>query len=109
MTQHLAEIFDEIVKRVLTVVQPEKIIVFGSVAKEANKSGSDIDIAVVVQNVHSKRKTTMDIYMALEGIMVPVDVIVLTSEELDKYRQTIGTIIPEIVKNGKSIYEPCRT
>ena len=42
------EILDELVRRILAVTQPIKIILFGSAARGAMGADSDIDVLVVV-------------------------------------------------------------
>ena len=103
-SEELSKILDEIVKRILFVVQPKRIILFGSSATGMLHRGSDIDIAVIVDECISKKKLSMDIYMALAGIGVPIDIIVLKESELDRYKNIKGTVLPEIVRYGRAIY-----
>ena len=104
-SEELSKILDEIVKRILFVVQPKRIILFGSSATGMLHRGSDIDIAVIVDECISKKKLSMDIYMALAGIGVPIDIIVLKESELDRYKNIKGTVLPEIVRYGRAIYQ----
>jgi hypothetical protein len=47
----------------------------------------------------------VQIDLALEGIPIPIDLVVVTPEEVEKYRDVIGTIIREAVREGKVLYE----
>ncbi|MCX5644034.1 MAG: hypothetical protein NTZ17_05035 [Phycisphaerae bacterium] len=47
----------------------------------------------------------MQIDLALEGIPIPIDLVVVTPEEVEKYRDVTGTIIREAVREGKVLYE----
>ncbi|MGQ9780430.1 MAG: hypothetical protein ACUVRM_11275 [Bacillota bacterium] len=43
--------------------------------------------------------------LALEGIPLPTDVLVVTPEEIEKSRDSPGTIICEAVHEGRVLYE----
>ena len=95
---------DEVVRRIIEAVRPERIILFGSRAAGAADSGSDIDLAVVVSGDIHRRKTAQKIYMGLIGMACSVDVIVLKPEDLEKYANSTCVIVPEILKAGKELY-----
>ena len=95
---------EEIVKRIIKAVKPDKIILFGSCARGSKKPDSDIDLVVVVSGDIHRRKTAQKIYMSLIGIGCSVDVIVLKPEDLERYRNSVGVIIPEVLKEGKELY-----
>jgi uncharacterized protein len=46
--------------------------------------------------------------LVLEGIPIPIDLVVVTPEEVEKYREATGTIIREAVREGKVLYERVR-
>jgi uncharacterized protein len=96
--------FEEIIARIVGAVQPDKIILFGSHARGSNNPDSDIDLAVVVSgNIH-RRKTAQKIYMSLIGLGRPVDVIVLKPEDMERYKNSAGVIIPQVLEEGKELY-----
>jgi uncharacterized protein len=96
---------DELVSRIVERFRPEKIILFGSYARGTAGEDSDADILVVMPVKGSKRKKATDIDIALVGLDLPVDVIVVTPEELDRNKNIIGTIICPALKEGKVLYE----
>ena len=96
---------DEVVSRIVERVRPEKIILFGSYARGTAGEDSDADILVVMPVKGSKRKKATEIDIALVGLDLPVDVIVVTPEELDRNKDIIGTIIYPALKEGKVLYE----
>jgi len=95
----------EAVERIATRFDPDKIILFGSAARGQGGPDSDADLLVVMAVNGSKRQQAVQIDLALEGIPIPIDLIVVTPDELEKYRQTTGTIIREAVREGKVLYE----
>ncbi len=96
---------DELVRRIVERFRPEKIILFGSYARGTAGEDSDADILVVMPVRGSKRKKATQIDIALVGLDLPVDVIVVTPKELDRNKNIIGTIIYPALKEGKVLYE----
>jgi len=93
------------VSRIATRFRPDKIILFGSRARGEGGPDSDADLLIVMPVEGSKRQQAVQIDLALEGIPIPIDLIVVTPEEVEKYRDAIGTIIREAVREGKVLYE----
>jgi predicted nucleotidyltransferase len=99
------EKIDELVRRIVNRFHPEKVILFGSHARGTAGEDSDADVLVVMPVKGSKRKKANEIDVALVGIDLPVDVIVVTPEELEKHKNQIGTIIYPALREGKVLYE----
>ena len=93
------------VERIATRFHPDKIILFGSRARGQGGPDSDADLLVIMRVDGSKRQQAVQIDLALEGIPIPIDLIVVTPEEVEKYRDAMGTIIREAVREGKVLYE----
>ena len=96
---------DEIVKRVLSVSSPEKIILFGSAAGGSMHADSDIDLLIVEPDPVDRRSESVRIDMAMSGLGYPVDVIVVSSEYFARTRDIIGGIAYPADKYGKVIYD----
>jgi len=93
------------VDRIAARFHPDKIILFGSRARGQWGPDSDADLLIVMSVKGSKRQQAVQIDLALQGIPIPIDLIVVTPEEVEKYRDSIGTIIREAVREGKVLYE----
>ena len=98
-----AETLQEIVRRIVEAVQPEKIILFGSAARGEMGPDGDLDLLVVKPNVH-RRATAQMIEQSLIGITVPTDIVVATPEDIELYKDTIGLIYRPALREGKVIY-----
>ena len=83
---------DDIINRIVHVAQPAKIILFGSAARGEMGPHSDVDILVVKNGVH-RRDLAGRIYENLIGVGAPVDVIVVTSEDLERYKDSHALVI----------------
>jgi len=101
----IAEMIDEMAKVIVERFNPEKIILFGSHAKGDAGPDSDVDLLVVMPAPCAKREKQIDIRLALRDIHIPKDIIVVTSNELKKYCNVVGTIIYPALREGKSLYE----
>lgn len=99
------ELIREIVDRILKVVSPEKIILFGSQEYSKPKKGSDIDILVVMKSDKPGYERSVPIYEALAGLLIPKDVVVYTPEEIEEWSEVPQAFITTIVKKGEVIYE----
>jgi predicted nucleotidyltransferase len=98
-----AEILQEIVRRIVAAVQPEKIILFGSAARQEMGPDSDLDL-LVIKSCRNRRETARRIRRKLIGIGVPKDIIVATPEDIERYKDTIGLIYRPALRDGKVLY-----
>jgi len=104
MGDEIPDVLDEVVQRIVAVADPEKIILFGPAARGELGPDSDLDLLVVKSGVH-RRKLAQSIYEKLLGVGYPVDVIVVTPEDIEKYGDAIGLILDPALREGKVIYE----
>ena len=101
---HLSEeTLQEIIRRIVEVAAPEKIILFGSAARGEMGPDSDVDLLVVKSHVH-RRHTAQQIETSLVGIRIPTDIIVATPEDLEHHKHTIGLIYRPALREGKVVY-----
>lgn len=95
----------EIVKRVVENYHPDKIILFGSYAYGKPNKDSDLDLLIVKDDPASKIERHRKVRSYFKGLMIPVDVIVKTNEEFNRYKNIIGTIVYPAAKYGKVMYD----
>ncbi len=97
------ELLKEVVRRVVAVIHPEKIILFGSAARGTMGPDSDLDLLVIASVPH-RRKAALAIRESLKGLGVPKDVIVATPEDIHRYGDVVGYILRPALREGKVIY-----
>ncbi len=97
------EILQEIVRRIVEVAKPEKIILFGSSARGEMGPDSDLDLLIITACDH-RRNTARKIRRRLIGIGVPIDIIVAKPEDIERYRDAIGLIYRPALREGKVLY-----
>ncbi len=97
------KVLDEIVKRIIEVAHPEKIILFGSAVRGEVGPNSDLDLLVVKSGVH-RRRLAQKIYMNLLGVGQAVDIVVVTPEDIEQFRDSVGLVIESALREGRVIY-----
>ncbi len=100
-----ADVLDDIVRRIVAVADPDKIILFGSAARGEMRPSSDLDLLVVKSGVPHRGRLTEEIYMGLSGIGRAADIIVVTPEDIERYRDVHATVIKPAIREGRVIYE----
>jgi predicted nucleotidyltransferase len=98
-------LLNEVVRRVLTVARPDRIILFGSAATGQMTDDSDIDLLVVEPEPANPRDRSVRIRRALGDVQYPVDVIVMSSERFEETKNIIGGIAYPAQKYGRVLYE----
>ncbi len=97
-------LLDEIVRRVVQVAHPDRIILFGSAARGEMGPDSDVDLLVVKAGVPHRRRLAQAIHRAMFGVDAAVDVLVVTPEDIAKYGDKVGPIIRPALREGHEIY-----
>jgi predicted nucleotidyltransferase len=96
---------DNAIKKIVDRFHPVKIILFGSYARGAAGPDSDVDLLVVMDVKDSKRRQAVEIDLALSDRTFPLDLIVVTPEEFEKYRDIVGHILYPAIREGKIFYD----
>ncbi len=99
-----AKILANIVRSVVRAAKPEKIVLFGSAARGEMGPDSDYDILVIKGGKFNCHRVTTAIYDQLSG-EAPVDAVVVTPEDVERYRDTHCLVICPALREGKVIYE----
>jgi len=95
---------DAIVRRIVDIAQPDRIILFGSAARGQMGSNSDIDLLVVKAGVEHRGHLAEQIYLHLPSVGIPVDIIVVTPEDIARFKDRVGTIIRPAMREGREVY-----
>ena len=101
---HDGEVLAEIVRRIVQIAAPERIILFGSAARGEAGRGSDLDLLVIKPGQFHRGRLTEEIYLNLIGVGQAVDVVVVTPEDVDRYRDAPGLVIAPALREGRVIY-----
>ncbi|MBI1817794.1 MAG: nucleotidyltransferase domain-containing protein [Deltaproteobacteria bacterium] len=96
-------ILQEIVRRIVEAVRPEKIILFGSAARGEMGPDSDVDLLVVKAGV-DRRAVAQLLYRRLAGVGVAKNILVVTPGDVERHKDNIGLVISPALREGRVIY-----
>ena len=103
--RNYVDMLPEITRRIVSVSDPVRIVLFGSHARSDRNPDAELDLLVVFDEVASSRRQSTDLRRSLRGLLVPVDILVATPEQLERHRDTVGLIYRTILAEGKVVYE----
>ena len=98
-------LLNEIVRRVLSVAKPDRIILFGSAASGQMTADSDIDLLMVEPELANAHERRVAIRGALGDVGYPVDVLVIRTERFERTKRFIGGMAHPANKYGRILYE----
>jgi len=95
----------DIVQRIVSELDPEQIILFGSYGYGSPTEDSDVDLLVIMET--SDRPA--DRYLAVSRLIrprpFPLDILVKTPDEISQALEKGDFFICEIVSQGQTLYE----
>ncbi|MEW6687156.1 MAG: nucleotidyltransferase domain-containing protein [Candidatus Edwardsbacteria bacterium] len=95
----------DIVEQLIRIYKPEKIILFGSLARGKMKEGTDIDFFIIKKDAP---KLGIDRIRELDALIkyrLATDFIVYKPEEVNERLKLGDPFIKSILKEGKVIYD----
>lgn len=95
----------EVVRRLVEAYRPERIYLFGSVARGDAGPDSDYDIMVVVSDdAPGELRRSRAAYEALWGTGVASDVLVWTSSQFDSRLHLAASLPATVVREGRLLH-----
>ena len=94
-------ILTEVVRRIVSAVQPEQVILFGSAARGQLRPDSDFDLLVIKSGVYDPRALSKYIYAHLFDVTMPIDVLVATPEQIEASQYKL---LGRIYAQGRRLY-----
>ena len=95
----------EIIRRILAVGEPQKIVLFGSRARGDARPDSDYDLLLVEPSVLPRHKRAARYRRALTGLAGAKDILVWTPEEVAQWRDVPNAFVTAAVQEGVVLYE----
>ncbi len=95
---------DEIVRRIVEVAQPEKIILFGSAARGEMGPHSDLDFLIIKSGAH-RRRLSVEIRRSLYGVGASLDLVVATPEDIERYKDSHALVYKPALREGLVLYD----
>jgi len=104
MDKRIHGISVEIVRRVRSVAEPDRIILFGSAATGPMTPDSDVDLLVLMSDCPDRRKESVRLRRAIGDVGYPVDVLVMLTQRYEEEKDVIGGLAYPANKHGQVIY-----
>jgi len=103
------QVFEEMVAAIVTAVDPEKIILFGSYANGTAMPDSDLDLLIIEREPfgpeRGRRAELSRIRRALASFLVPKDILVYSTEEEARWRDSRNHVLAKSLREGRILYE----
>ena len=96
---------ETIVRRLVTAIQPERIILFGSRARGNSRAGSDVDLLVIAHSDQPRYRRAGPLYGILSDILTPMDILVYTPQEVEEWSGVSQAFVTTAVREGTVLYE----
>jgi predicted nucleotidyltransferase len=96
---------DQIVRRIVQELKPEKIVLFGSYGYGSPTEHSDVDLLVIMETTNRPADRYLAISRLIRPRPFPLDILVKTPQEVSQALQKGDFFIREIVTKGRTLYE----
>ena len=98
-------VISEIVRRVVKVAEPDRIILFGSAARGEMGPDSDLDFLVIKSGEYDRAKLEGDLYVAMSGVGLAADFMLVTPQQVEQYKHSKSLIIYPALNEGVEVYD----
>lgn len=98
------DVLDQVVRRLVDVAQPERIILFGSRARGDSSPDSDLDLVVIEKEAPDRAAEMVRLRRALAEILLPIDVLVYSARDVEERGHWLGTPLHEALSEGRVLY-----
>lgn len=94
----------QLVERIVGLIDPLRVVVFGSVARGDAREDSDVDLLVVMPEGTHRRRTAQELYRRIRGLPLSFDILVATPSDLERHKDNIGLVYRTILNEGIELY-----
>ena len=103
--QDLKADLDWLVRRIRDGYKPEKIILFGSLARGETHEGSDIDLILVKDTDASYGERVKGLTPLIRDRLVGADIVIYTPDEYERGKRARWGLVRDVERDGKVLYE----
>jgi uncharacterized protein len=103
--QSLEKTLELITNRLVNEFKPEQIFLFGSFVWGNPDKDSDLDIFMIIEksDLPPSRRATLA-YRCLRDILYPLDIMVKTRKEVEKYSNVPAAFEYKVLNKGRLLY-----
>ena len=103
-SKKLAIALDELLPTLIEEYEPERIVLFGSMARGNVGEWSDLDLLIVKETSDSFLERSKEVALLCRAL-VGADYLVYTPDELDEMIERGNPFLLEALKEGRTLYE----
>jgi len=98
-------VIDSLANHIVTLYNPDMVILFGSYAYGNPKPESDIDLLIVMDTPEGKLETSVAIMKSLPPHAFGIDIVARSRTVIERRQAQGDWFLREIVAKGKILYE----
>lgn len=99
-----SDVIDRAAHRLAAAAGPgAKVFLFGSHARGDAGPHSDLDFLVIEPEVPQRHAEMVRLRRALRGVSAPVDVLVYSQEQVERYRDMWGHVVRHALEEGRLV------
>lgn len=99
------KLIQQVTDKIITHVQPEKVVLFGSWAWGEPDTDSDLDLLVIHDSTLRRDKRAREISRLFASRRFPLDILVYTPREVEQCQKMQGSFVKYILDHGRILYE----
>ncbi len=99
--------FDDVIARIVEVAEPERIVLFGSTVRGSRGANSDLDL-LIIKDGADPLDLMARVYRRLHGVGAAVDAVVVSSDEVERFKDSHALVIKPALQEGEVVYESTR-
>jgi len=100
----MTKTLEKIIAYAAMVAEPEKIILFGSMADNKANIFSDVDLLIITSDKTDKRHVSSMIESFSKELSLKTDVLIYSKAEIEKEVLVPNSFLAGIVKAGKAVW-----
>ena len=109
MDQPTNALLQQMVDAIVSEVDPEQVILFGSRARGDQHQDSDVDLIVLESETfgsgRSRHEQEVRLHRALSSFHVSKDVLVFSRSEIEHWRDSLNHVPARALREGRVLYE----
>lgn len=82
---------------------PATVMLFGSHAEGSARADSDLDLLVIQRDGLDRSAEFVRLRRSLRGLGAPIDLVLVSEDEVDEWRDVPGTLIHHVVREGRTL------
>ena len=98
----------QITEAIVAAVDPAGVLLFGSCARGTARPDSDVDLLIVEDRPFGPERSRLDeigrIMRSLMGFLVPIDVLLYSRDEVERWRDSRFHIVGQALREGRMLH-----